>query len=68
MVGTENGYLLVQKPLRNQIIISLPQTANTVTNTLMPIADRKQSLTEAEELALLTIVMSMVEKEEKKEE
>ena len=55
------GYSITQYPTRNQIVITLPQTWDTLTNTVAPIADRRKVLTDLEEAALLTAVKAMFE-------
>ena len=56
-----DGYIITQYPNRNCIIITLPQRADTVTNTLSPLSDRRKRLTDAEETALLVAVKAMFE-------
>ena len=56
-----DGYRIMQYVTRNQIVITLPQTWDTLTNTVAPIADRRKVLTDLEEAALLTAVKAMFE-------
>lgn len=56
-----DGYSIMQYVTRNQIVITLPQTVDTLTNTVAPIADRRKVLTDLEEAALLTAVKAMFE-------
>lgn len=56
-----DGYSIMQYVTRNQIVITLPQTWDTLTNTVAPIADRRKVLTDLEEAALLTAVKAMFE-------
>lgn len=58
-----DGYSLTQYVNQNQIVINLPQTRNTLTNTVTPVADRRKVLTDLEEAALLTAVKAMFENE-----
>lgn len=58
-----DGYSITQYVARNQIVITLPQTRDTLTNTVAPIADRRKVLTDLEEAALLTAVKAMYENE-----
>ena len=58
-----DGYSIMQYVTRNQIVITLPQTLDTLTNTVAPIADRRKVLTDLEEVALLTAVKAMYENE-----
>ena len=54
-----DGYAIEQYPKRNEIVISLPQTIKTCTNTVGVIADRKDSLSDVEQTIILTIVKSI---------
>lgn len=56
-----DGYSITQYVTRNQIVITLPQTWDTLANTVAPIADRRNVLTDLEEAALLTAVKAMFE-------
>lgn len=56
-----DGYSIMQYVTRNQIVITLPQTLDTLTNTVAPIADRRKVLTDVEEAAILTAVKAMFE-------
>ena len=49
---TSNGYSLVYYKNLNQIVIRLPQTEKTLTNTLDSVVDRRIDV-EDEELAIL---------------
>lgn len=49
---TSNGYSLIYYKNRNQIVIGLPQTWRTLTNTLEPVVDRRIDL-EEKDLAIL---------------
>lgn len=62
-----DGYSIMQYVTRNQIVINLPQTWDTLTNTVAPIADRRTALTDLEETALLTAVKAMFENETHKD-
>ena len=59
-----DGYSITQYAARNQIVITLPQTMDTLTTTVTPIADRRKELTDLEEAALLTAVKAMFENKE----
>lgn len=59
MMLTVNGYSLVYYKNRNQIVIGLPQTAKTLTNTLEPVVDRKIDV-ENKDLAILLIATQSV--------
>lgn len=58
---TIDGYTINQYPTRNAIVITLPQRWDTLTNTFVPITDRRIALTDAEEAALLVAVKAMFE-------
>ena len=58
---TSDGYAINQYPTRNAIVITLPQTLDTLTNTFVPVSDRRIALTDAEEAALLVAVRAMFE-------
>lgn len=51
---TSDGYILCQK--KNQIIIGLPQTWVTLTDSVSPIVDRQPYLSTEQEMCLLAIV------------
>lgn len=54
-----NGYTLVYYKSRNQIVIGLPQTWETLTNTLEPVVDRRIDVTE-QELDILLRVTNLI--------
>ena len=56
-----DGYSITQYVPQNQIVITLPQTWDTLANTVAPIAGRRKVLTDLEETALLTAVKAMFE-------
>lgn len=62
---TSDGYAIIQYPTRNTIVIALPQRWDTLTNTSVPISDRRMVLTDTEEAALLAAVKAMFEDGEK---
>ena len=57
-----DGYNIVQYPKENRIVITLPQTLNTMNNTVTPVSERRQRITAEEETILLTIVKDMYER------
>ena len=63
-----DGYIIAQYPNQNKIVIVLPQTISTISNTLAPIAKRRRTITQDEEAALLVAVKGMFEAERKGEE
>ena len=56
-----DGYSIMQYVTCNQIVITLPQTVDTLANTVAPIVDRRKVLTDLEEAVLLTAVEAMFE-------
>ncbi len=56
---TSNGYNLIYYKKRNQIVISLPQTWKTLTNTLEPVVDRKVDVEDKDLAILLTAVQAI---------
>ncbi len=54
-----NGYSIIYYKNRNQIVISLPQTSKTLTNTLEPVAARRVDV-EEKELAILMNVTQVI--------
>lgn len=59
-----NGYVLVYKPKENQIVITLPQTVSTLTNTVTSVENRKVHLTYEEQYLILDIVKAIMEAKE----
>lgn len=60
MLATEDGYSISQH--RNGIQIGLPQIFSTATTTMLPVVDRKESLTDYELLMILELVRSLMNK------
>ena len=58
---TIDGYAINQYPKKNYIVITLPQRWDTLTNTFVPVSDRRIALTDTEEAALLVAVKAMFE-------
>ena len=54
-----DGYTIRQERTKNRIVITLPQTWQTLQNTVKPISYRKTELTESEEALLLNVVRQM---------
>lgn len=54
-------YSIEQLIQQNKIIINLPQTVETVTNTTVPFSYRKAKLTETELTMILIMVMREME-------
>ena len=62
-----DGYTLIQYPNENRIVITLPQTLNTMIDTATPVANRRKVITGGEEAALLEIIKHIYEYEPKDE-
>lgn len=58
-----DGYTLVYDKGRNKIVIGLPQTEQTATNTITPCKKRRIQISDEEEFAVLTLVKYFFEKE-----
>lgn len=63
MIKSE-GYVLVYERANNRIVILLPQTVETLTNTVSMVADRKTHLTPSEESIILQTVKALMERTE----
>ena len=48
-------YVLSYYPKENQIVITLPQTMETITNTVSPICDRRTDIKESDLSCLLSM-------------
>ena len=59
-----DGYSITHEKNMNRIIISLPQTMETVTNTVSEVRVRKTEFTEAELAAILFAVKTVAEQPE----
>lgn len=57
-----DGYAIEQYPLQNRIVITLPQTADTIQNTLTMPQNRRMKLTSNELTAILVSVKGMYER------
>ena len=64
---TSNGYTLIYYKDRNQIIIDLPQTSRTLTNTFEPVVDRKIDVEDKDLAILLTAVQAIFLNDERRE-
>ena len=63
---TSDGYALTYYKSRNQIIICLPQTCATATNTYEQVVDRRTDVQETDLAVLLNIVKLIFHKREGK--
>ena len=61
MINIE-GYMLVYEPKSNRIVITLPQTIETLTNTVSEIVDRRIDISNEEEATILNVVKAIMEK------
>lgn len=59
-----DGYVLEYIPKYNQIIINLPPTMTTISNTVAMVSNRRTNLTVTEEAAILSIVKAIMETDE----
>ena len=64
---TSNGYILAYYKNLNQIVIRLPQTAKTLTNTLDSIVDRRVDVEDKELAILLTTTQAIFLNGERRE-
>lgn len=60
-----DGYSLMYDERHNQIVLRLPPTIETATNTLTPIKDRRTDVAEADLLILLNITQLIFSKDER---
>ena len=60
---TVDGYSIEMYPQQNLIAITLPQTFETLTNTVTLVKQRKRTLSPSELTTVLFIVKTMLEKE-----
>lgn len=58
---TSDGYSLIYYPNRNQIIINLPQTLMSLTNTVTIVKNRKTELSATEQGTILAVVKAIVD-------
>lgn len=68
MMLTLNGYSLVYYKNRNQIVIGLPQTWRTMTNTIEPVVDRKVDVEDKDLAILLTTAQAIFLNGEKRKD
>ena len=59
-----DGYSIEFFKKRNQIVITVPQTMETLTSTAAMISNRRTYLTESEMTALLGVVKAIMERRE----
>jgi len=63
-----NDYALTYYPNRNQIVITLPQTSRTLTNTFSPVVDRRTDVKETDLLCLLQVIQVIFSKGVRRED
>lgn len=56
-LSTKDGYSIEYRRNQNKIVIALPQTPTTTTNTFWPVIDRKTVMTDAELASILSVVV-----------
>lgn len=59
-----DGYALTYEPKNNRIIIIMPQTMSTISNTVSMITNRRTNITSEEETMILLFIKAIMEKEE----
>lgn len=57
-----DGYFLIYDKNKNRIVILLPQTTETLTNTLDAVTDRKIDITADEQSFILNMVKAVIER------
>ena len=57
-----NEYALIYYPNRNQIVITLPQTWKTQTDTFSPVIDRRTDVKEIDLMSVLQVVQVIFHK------
>lgn len=60
---TSDGYSIEYYPQRNQIVITMPQTLETLTSTTVMVSNRK-NLDSGDLKAILAVVKALCEREE----
>lgn len=63
-----DGYSLIYDEKYNRIIIGIPPTMGTATNTVTPIADRRTDVSETDLIVLLNIAQVIFRKGLRKDE
>lgn len=57
-----DGYYLIYDKDKNRIVIHLPQTMETATNTRDVVTDRKIDINESEQSFILNVVKAVIER------
>lgn len=63
-----DGYLLMYDETHNRIVIGIPPTMETATDTVTPIADRRTDVSETDLIILLNIAQLIFHKGLRKDE
>ena len=66
MILSKDGYALQYFPKKNKIIITMPQTVYTLTDTVSPVVDRKTDVPDGQLTLLLTVTKMLFRKEEER--
>lgn len=61
MIVTDDGYSIYYEKNANRIVISLPQTMETVTSTMTMVVNRKLEFTDSELCTILSVAKAIVE-------
>ena len=61
---TSEGYSIRYEPKNNRIVVDLPQTITTLTNTVAMVSNRRTHITTDEEMIILQVVKSIMERKE----
>lgn len=61
MIATNDGYSIYYEKNANRIVISLPQTIETVTSTMTMVINRKLEFTDSELCAILSVAKAITE-------
>lgn len=59
-----DGYSLVYDKSKNKIVIGLPQTEQTATNTISMVTNRKVDITDEEQMLILAVVKYVMRERE----
>ena len=57
-----DGYTVSYEPKNNRIIVTLPQTYQTITNMIAMVSNRKIYITPEDEMIILNVVKAIMER------
>ena len=57
-----DGYMVSYESKNNRIIITLPQTYQTITNTIAVVSNRKIDITTEDEITILNVIKAIMER------